>query len=440
MEADRMVKIFKGNVINSASPSTLEVKENCNVVVRDGMIEALYEEGTSLPEYYADIEVENFKDSIIIPSFTDLHIHASQYVQRGVGMDCLLFDWLNNYTFPLESKFRDIDYARVIYPQVIRDLLKNGTTQVAPFTTIHYDACDLFFRMLEESGMYAYSSKINMDMNSPDYYVEETGKSIDDTERFICEHMGSGWSGRVKPILVPRFAPTCSEPLLKGLGALADKYDLGLHTHLVESKAEAAWSAELYPQYGSDGAIYEQCGLLSGHGPNIFAHVIFPTQVEFAVLKKYNAFSVHCPISTNNITAGIMPVSNFLKFGLNVALGTDVGGGHDMATFKVVSTAIQSSKLKEFYEEGYNRIDLTEAFYIATAGGGAAFGKVGKLEPGYHFNALVINGMQDEGFELPIIECLERFCYSGDDRNITHRFIDGELVDPDEVYNRIRNI
>ncbi len=435
-----MVKLFKGNVINPVSPSELEVRENCTIAVRDGIIEAMFDEKDPIPENYQGLKAEDFGDSIIIPSFTDLHIHVSQYVQRGVGMDCLLFDWLNKYTFPQEANFRNLDYARAIYPQVIRDFLKNGTTQVAPFTTIHYDACDLFFRMLEESGMYSYMNKINMDMNSPEYYVEDTEQSVADTERFICEHSGSRWSGRVQPIIVPRFAPTCSDALLKGLGKLADRYDLGLHTHLVESRAEAAWSAELFPQYGSDGAIYERCGLLSGAGPKIFAHVIYPTNVEYEILNKYTAYSVHCPISTNNITAGIMPVSEFLKRDLRVALGTDVGGGHDMALYKVVGTAIQSSKLKAFYEEDYGRIDLTETFYMATAGGGAAFGRFGKLEPGYHFNALVLNGLQDDGFELPLIECLERFCYSGDDRNISHRFIDGNLIDPDEVFERIKGI
>ncbi|MDO5137232.1 MAG: amidohydrolase family protein [Oscillospiraceae bacterium] len=435
-----MVKLFKGNVINPKSPSELEVRENCIIAVKNGIIDAMFDDLSSLPEEYHGIKIEDFKDGIIIPSFTDLHIHVSQYVQRGVGMDVLLFDWLNNYTFPQEANFRNIDYARTIYSQVIRDMLRNGTTQVAPFTTIHYDACDLFFRMLEESGMYSYMNKINMDMNSPEYYVEGTEESIAETERFICEHSGSKWSGRNRLIMVPRFAPTCSDALLRGLGKLADKYDLGLHTHLVESKAEAAWSAELFPQYGSDGAIYEQCGLMAGGGPKIFAHVIFPSEVEYELLKNYTTYSVHCPISTNNITAGIMPVSDLMKRGLRVALGTDVGGGHDMALYKVIGSAIQSSKLKAFYEENYSRIDLAKAFYLATAGGGSAFGWFGKLEPGYHFNALVLDGLQDDGFELPLLECLERFCYAGDDRNITHRFIDGDLIDPDEVFSRISQL
>ena len=431
------IKIYKGTVVNPVSLDEIDVKENCTVVVKDGIIDSIYSEDENLPEDLKGMESNDFGKGIIIPAFSDLHIHASQYIQRGVGMDCLLFDWLNNYTFPQEAGFRDTEYARTVYAQVIRDLLLHGTMHVNMFSTIHYDACDILFKMLEESGMYAFSPKINMDMNSPDFYVEETEQSLYDTERFIVEH-AEGYSGRVKPILAPRFAPTCSEALLKGLGKLAEKYKLGLHTHLVESKAEAAWAKELFPQYASDGDIYEQCGLLEGDGPKIFAHVIFPTEVEKDVLRRYDAVSVHCPDSTTNITAGIMPVNQLNREGFRVTLGTDVGGGHFMGLYREVCTAVQLSKLKEFYEEEGHRLLFANAFYMATAAGGSVFGNIGKIEPGYRFNALVIDGMQDAGYEISPLECVERFCYAGDERNITARIMNGDLIDVDEIYSKIR--
>ena len=207
----------------------------------------------------------------------------------------------------------------------------------------------------------------------------------------------------------------------------------------MESEAEAAWSAELFPQYGSDGRIYEECGLL-GNGPAIFAHVIFPTEEEYRILKKYDAISVHCPDSTSNVTAGIMPASVISGRGLTIALGTDVGGGHLMSVYSQVSRAIFISKLKEHYEKDYKRLLFPNAFWMATAGGGKAFGNVGKIEPGYKFNALVISGMQDLGYTLSARQCIERFCYVGDDRNISRRFIDGEELNADEVFARLMDL
>jgi len=152
--------IYKGTVIYTDTPDKLTVIKNAHVAVNNGIIEDVFE--GAIPAKYKDIKVTDYGDALIIPAFSDLHIHAPQFVERGVGMDCLLFDWLNNYTFPQESRFKDIEYARTIYAQLIYEFLKHGTFHTALFSTIHYDSCDLLFRMLMESGMYTYSGKINM--------------------------------------------------------------------------------------------------------------------------------------------------------------------------------------------------------------------------------------------------------------------------------------
>ena len=427
------LSIYKADLITSGSYEKLRVCHGVYLLEEDGIILDVFE---TLPETYEGLPVREL-EGILIPAFSDLHIHAPQYTERGIGMDCLLFEWLNTYTVPEDSKFKDLSYAKVIYPQLIRDLLRNGTFQANFFTTIHYDACDLFWKMLEESGMYAYAGKINMDRNSPDYYVEDTKTSLEETERFLKEHPSSS---RVKALVIPRFAPTCGSELMEGLGKLVRKYDAGLPTHLVESKAEAAWSKELYPDCASDGEIYERYGLLDSKGPKIFAHVIFPTETEERILKRYDCLSVHCPDATTNITAGIMPASCMHEKGLKIALGSDIGGGHFPGIYRQVSRAVQLSKMKEFYEEGYKRLSFANAFYMATAEGGRAFGNFGKLEKGYHFNALLIDDMSDTGRKLSPEEALERFCYIGDDRNIKERWIDGKQIDPETIYEQLTQL
>ncbi len=424
-------KIYKGNLVSSVSYDELSIMKDSYIVVKDGMIEGIYE---TLPDVYADATVTDFKDRLIIPAFSDLHMHASQYAQRGIGMDRLLFDWLNDYTFPQEANFQDIHYAASIYARLIRDFLRHGSFHLSLFTTIHYEACDLLFQMLKDSGLYAYTGLVNMDRNSPDYYVDDTETSLYKTERFLAEHLDND---KIKPILTPRFAPTCSRELMEGLGKLAKKYDVGVQTHLVESKAEAAWSKELFPECASDGEIYEKYGLLQGSGPKIFAHVIFPTETEERILKEYNGICVHCPDATSNIIAGIMPVSEMHGKDLKIALGSDVGGGHFLGVYHQVARAAQISKMKSFYEEGYEPVKLKNAFYLATAAASEVFPQTGRLEKGYRFDALVIDNMLDREYERSLEDALERFCYIGDDRNIHARFIDGELIDPEEIYDKL---
>ena len=418
------VSIYRGTVVYAAEKERLAAFSGANIVVEDGFVKNVLKQ---VPEEYAGLTVKDFGDALIIPAFSDLHIHASQYAQRGVGMDKLLFEWLRDYTFPQEAKFADCRYAEKVYDALVKDLIRHGTFHASIFTTIHTEASDILFRKLAERGLYAYTGKVNMDCNAPDYLCEMTAESLRDTERFLLEHQGYA---TVKPILTPRFAPTCSEKLIKGLGKLAKKYACGVQTHLVESIAEAAWTKELFPDYSCETAIYEQAGLLD-YGPSIFAHVIFPAREDITILRKSRSVSVHCPDATANITAGIMPAAALLKAELPVAVGTDIGAGPNPAVYRQIARAVQLSKLKAFFEpEGNEPISFAEAFYMATKAGGSIFDRVGSLEPGYRFNALVLDGLADDFSEMTPEEQLERFCYAGDDRNIIARYLDGREISP----------
>ena len=418
--------VCHGDILYAADAKKMEVFEDSWIVVIDGRVEGIYDK---LPEKYNGMPVKDYKRGLIIPAFSDLHIHASQFVQRGIGMDKLLFDWLNDYTFPQEARFASMDYAKPVYDAVVRELIRHGTFHASLFTTIHYDASDYLFRAMEAKGLYGYVGKVNMDMNSPEYLCETTEESLRETERFLSEHQGTR---TVKPILTPRFAPTCSEPLMKGLGELARKYHCGLQTHLVESIAEVKWTLELFPDYGSDAEIYERNGLLE-YGPSIFAHFIFPSQADMDIVRKAGSMTVHCPDATTSVTAGIMPVKALHDKEIPICMGTDIGAGQSTAVYRQVARAVQLSKLKEFYEPEENeRITFTQAFYMATKAGGSCFDHVGSLEKGYRFNALVVDHLEDDGFTLTPAERAERFCYAGDDRNIVARFIDGnEIVVPE---------
>lgn len=416
------VKLYHGDIVYTPSADALAVYENSYIAVDSGKVDGIY---PVIPEKYKHAECIDYGHQMIIPAFSDLHVHGAQYVQRGIGMDCLLSDWLNNYTFPQESRFKDMDYAKQCYDAFVDDMLRHGTFHANVFATIHREATEYLFNRMEDKGMYAFVGKVNMDCHSPEFLIETTEASLRETEIYLANHTESK---KVKPILAPRFAPTCSEKLMMGLGKLAAKYHCGVHTHLVESIWEAQEALKLFPGYGSDAEIYERAGLMD-HGPSIFAHVIFPTEEDKRIMKKHGSFSVHCPDATTNIIAGIMPLSSMHNEGLKIALGSDIAGGHGIAVYKQIARAVQLSKLKEFYEPDQGRtITLTQAFYHATKEAGSIFGKVGSFEKGYQFNALVIDTMEDSWVPLTAEERLERFCYIGDDRNIRARFIDGKEI------------
>ena len=124
-----------------------------------------------------------------------------------------------------------------------------------------------------------------------------------------------------------------------------------------------------------------------------------------------------------------MPVRRNLDYGLKVSIASDVAGSHEPAMNRHIVMAIEASKAKTFEvgHEDDRLLRLPEAFHMATKVGGALFGKVGSFEPGYEFDALVIR--EDESpLDLSVEERLERFIYTGDDRDIEERYVGGRLI------------
>ncbi|MBR6088599.1 MAG: amidohydrolase family protein, partial [Anaerolineaceae bacterium] len=183
------MKIYHGDIIYSESREKLKVFEDSYLAVENGRVEGIYPE---IPGKFAGAEVIDHGRGLIIPAFSDLHVHASQYIQRGIGMDLLLNDWLNTYTFPQESNFADPEYAEPIYEAYVNDMIRNGTFHASIFTTIHRGSADILFRKLEENGLWALVGKVNMDFQSPSYLCETVGESLRETEIFLEEHSGNG--------------------------------------------------------------------------------------------------------------------------------------------------------------------------------------------------------------------------------------------------------
>jgi len=86
-------------------------------------------------------------------------------------LDKPLLDWLQNYTFPLEDRFKNVEYAERTYPHVIKSTLSKGSTTAAYFGSIHKDACLVLADEAEVQGQRAFVGKTNMDTNTlADYY------------------------------------------------------------------------------------------------------------------------------------------------------------------------------------------------------------------------------------------------------------------------------
>lgn len=205
-----------------------------------------------------------------------------------------------------------------------------------------------------------------------------------------------------------------------------------VQSHLSENKGEIAWVKELEPESTCYGDAYNRYGLF-GQTPTLMAHCCYTDGEEMELMKHQGVYVVHCPHSNSDLGSGKAPIRKFLQNGIRVALGSDISGGHDISMFKVMVHAIQVSKL--YYAESNKQtafLTLPEAFYLATKGGGSFFGKVGSFEPGYEFDALVIDDSELNFDNYTLAERIERFIYIGDDRQIKARYVRGnEVKEPD---------
>ena len=425
--------VLKGNICQTTASKELDLHEKAYAVCVDGVSKGIFQ---VLPAEYAHLPLYDYADALIFPGMVDLHVHAPQYAFRGMCMDLELMDWLNRYTFPEEEKYEDLEYARKAYGMFVDALKKGATTRACIFATRHRQATELLMQMMEESGLVSYVGKVNMDREASPALTEDSAD--------ISAYTTFGWINavkdrfhRTKPILTPRFIPCCTDKLMEELREIQMAYGIPVQSHLSESKGEIEFVKFLRPDdpfYGDSYNDYDLFGKNDDIGTDVktvMAHCVWSTEEEVELMRQNGVFVAHCPASNMNLTSGIAPIRKYLDLGLNIGLGSDIAGGHSDSIFRAITDAIQVSKMYfRMVDESVKPLVFPEAFYLATKGGGAFFGKVGSLESGYEFDAVVLDdSVLPHAQTLNLAERMERAVYLGlEGKKITAKYVAGEKI------------
>ena len=420
--------VLKGNICFSKSKDEL-VCLNGYLVCSNGLSLGVFEE---LPLEYKDYKLYDYSNYLIIPGLIDLHIHAPQYAYRGLGMDYELLDWLKNEAFKEESKYEDIAYAKDAYKIFVEELKKSATTRLSIFASRHVEATIELMNQLEESGLISYVGKVNMDRDAPSPLVEMS--SYEDTRRWLNETIGKYKNTR--PIITPRFIPSCSDELMYKLGDLVYEYNVPLQSHLSENLSEIELVKQLCPNSKFYGDAYNEYGLFGKKNEKsyktLMAHCIYSSDEEIKLMKDNGVYIVHCPSSNMNVSSGIAPIRKYLDLGMNMGLGSDVAGGTSESMFQTITKTIEVSKLYwRIIDQNNKALSFKEAFYLATLKGGEFFGKVGSFEPRFEADIVVLDdGILKTTLDLSIEERLERAIYLSLDikGGIKHKFVKGEML------------
>ncbi|CAL8142158.1 unnamed protein product [Orchesella dallaii] len=435
----RGIQVFVGPYVHSVSwTEPLVVQPNGVIGVKDGKIVIVdtIENLDSLKttHSFGDNDIVRLQEGeFLMPGMIDTHIHAGQYPNAGLNMDLPLLEWLDKYTFPLEAKYKDTKFAELVYRKLVEKTISSGTTTASYFTTLHIPSSEIMADLVEAYGQRALIGKVCMDCFSPEYYVETTEESLSGTTEFVKKILDRK-NPLVLPTITPRFALTCSENLLKGLGEIAKEHDVHIQTHLCESLPEIERAMELFPQYKNYADIYAQTGLLTSKA--IMAHCVHLTDEEIEILKENNTAVSHCPTSNICLLSGLCPIKKIRNAGVKVGLGTDVAGGYTPSILEAMRHAIMTAKTLGIEGKETEPLTYREALYFATLGGAEALAldqEIGNFQVGKAFDALVINLQHDlspvDTFpEQEICDLIQKFIMLGDERNIIKVFVSGQIV------------
>ena len=384
-------------------------------------------------------------EAVVLPGFVDLHIHAPQYAQLGQALDVPLEVWLEKYTFPLEARYADLEFARPRYEALVADLLANGTTTAVYFATIHQAATRLLADICLHRGQRALVGKVAMDDSEgcPDYYRDASAEaSVEGTRaliEYIAGHPGNA-ARRVLPVVTPRFIPSCTDAALEGLGRLAREYNCHVQTHCSESDWAHGFGLARFGV--TDAAALDGFNLVTRR--TVLAHANFITRDDMDRLARRGAGVAHCALSNAYFAGAAFPLRAALEKGVHVGLGTDISGGPSASMFDAQRQAVVASRLLESGIDPdlsmptrgrtESRVDLATAFHLATAGGGDVLDlPIGTFEVGRHFDAMMIDTAAPGGgirlFErMPPAELLEKVIYTASRANIAAVWVDGRMV------------
>ena len=418
---------------HTGDPEAVEYFEDGMLLIENGHIVECGPAETALTQLSEDIPVTDYSGKLIIPGFIDSHIHYPQTdIIASYGTQ--LLEWLNKYTYPMEARFGDLDYATGVAEFFLDELLRNGTTTAMVMPTVHPESVDAIFSVAQKRNMRVISGKKLMDRHAPDNLLDTPRVAYDDSRALIEK-----WHkcDRLLYAITPRFAPTSTDKQLSEAGRLAREYpDTYVHSHVAENHEEVAWVAELFPWSRSYLDVYDQFDLLRER--SVFAHGIHLNDEDRNRLQQSGAALAFCPTSNTFLGSGLFDLPRNRQCNIRVGLATDVGGGTSFSMLQTLSDAYKVQQLAG------NQLPPTQGIYLATLGSAEALyleDKLGNFLPGKeadfivlddHPTALISRRMQET---KNIDEKLFVFMMMGDDRAIYASFIMGKCAYERPVIN-----
>ncbi|MBF0537242.1 MAG: amidohydrolase [Nitrospirae bacterium] len=324
-----------------------------------------------ISERYRASKVIGGSGKVVFPGLINTHTHAAMVYFRGMADDLPLKDWLEGYIWPAEGKWLSDEFIYDAVGLACLEMLLAGTTTYNDMYFFEGSAA----RAAKEMSMRAVLGCGVLDF--PSASAKDTQGYLDNAEGFIKDWQGDPL---VTPCVAPHAPYTCSPDTFMKAKALAQRYDVPMHTHLSETQHEVQ---EIIARYGKRPVEHlNDIGFLDSR--LVAAHCVWLSEVEIELLANNRVGVSHCIESNLKLASGVAPVVAMLERGVSVSFGTDsAASNNDLDLFTEMSIA---ARLHKTMCNNPTVLNACQALTMATrlAAGQLGLGdRLGCLKPGY---------------------------------------------------------
>ena len=388
------------------------VLEHHAVAVRDGVISQLFP-AAAVPAEFADYELVELPEHVLIPGLVNAHTHAAMALMRGLADDLPLMRWLQEHIWPAETKHVSPRFVREGTALACAEMLRGGITC---FNDMYFFP-EAALQAALEAGMRAALGIIVIDF--PTAYASDPAdylrKGLELRDRY-------GDNALVSFCLAPHAPYTVSDPTFRQVATLAAELDVPVHLHVHETEDEIQRSL-------AEHAVrpLERLRKLGLVGPNLIAvHSVHLDPGEIELLAKHGASVAHCPSSNLKLASGFAPIEALRLAGANICLGTD--GAASNNRLDLLSEMRTAALLAKAVARNPEAMPAHAALRAATLGGARALGlnaRIGTIEPGKRADLVAVEMRAPE--LAPCYDPVSHLVYAAGRENVTHVWVDGEL-------------
>ncbi|MGC8557600.1 MAG: amidohydrolase [Nitrososphaeria archaeon] len=364
----------------------------------------------------ADIVIDG-RDIIVTPGFVNLHAHSGPTAIRGLAEDLPLSRWLEKYVDPAH-RVLSRDDAEADYGLSYLEMLKSGITHVLDM----YRFPEVGIAVANGLGIRSTIAPYTADVY--DYF-----EGLQDTLNNVSKYSSFSGLGRVWPGF--EHISYCTEACLEQISRIAREYGTGIHTHEFETLDFVERVVKMYGKRPL--SIFREFGMLDQN--LILAHCVWPMPEELKVMADSGINVAHNPTSNMKLASGPAPITQMLRLGINVGLGTDgVKENNRLDMFQEMKNA---SLLQRVMHNDASLISSSEAFRMATVAGNRALKmKAGQLREGYLADMVLIDASAPNLNPLYLENAISAIVYSAHPGNIRSVMVNGEIVIQNGLHTR----